>query len=318
MGSASLDAVADDGDTGDAGATRGGGPEGAGDPGSLGSFLRSRRERVGPAEVGLPGGGRRRTPGLRREELAMLAGISVDYLVRLEQGRDRCPSAAVLAALADVLRLDRDERAHLTLLTARTSHAELCPAERAVQPLSAATRAVVDQLHPLPAFVLSPVADVLAWNGAFDALMRPTGLLDLVPPNLVRFTFLVPGARSTFPDWEAVAAEQVANLRAASGRAPGACMALVGELSVRSAEFARRWARHDVGEKRRGVKRLGHPVAGEVTVEFEALVVPGPGEPRLVIYRPVDEPGAARLAALVAASTRPAGAPHLRAVPGAG
>jgi transcriptional regulator with XRE-family HTH domain len=285
------------------------------EPTTLGTFLRARRERVTPGEVGLPTGGRRRTPGLRREELALLAGISVDYLVRLEQGRDQSPSAPVLAALSDVLRLTEDERKHLLSLTAMANHGELCPTAAPPRPLGAGTLAVLDRLDPMPAFVLSAVGDLLAWNDAYDRLMRPTGMLDTGPandrpPNSLRYTFLDPRSRTVFRDWPVIAAEQVANLRAATiGSPDDEARALVGELSVSSPDFARLWARHDVAEKRQGLKRLAHPRAGELTVEFEAMLLAGDSGRRLVTYLAADEASAARLDELVRDGT-----PRLRMV----
>jgi transcriptional regulator with XRE-family HTH domain len=272
------------------------------DPGELGTFLRARRERVTPAEVGLPPGGRRRTPGLRREELAMLAGISVDYLVRLEQGRDQSPSASVLASLSAVLRLSDDERFHLTKLAAKMGHADMCPQPTGQeQPITATVRTIVERLHPMPAFVLSPLGDILVWNDAYDRLMRPAGMFDREPPNVLRYTFLSPQARTVFRDWEAIAGEQVSNLRAVALHCvDGSCEALVGELSVHSPDFARLWALHDVGEKRWGTKLLTHPRAGDLAVDFEALLVPGDAERRLVTYVAADETSAGRLDALVA------------------
>lgn len=139
---------------------------------SLRGFLRSRRERVTPAEVGLPDGGRRRTAVLRREELAILAGISVDYLVRLEQNRDRRPSAAVLASLCAVLRLNDDERAHLVRLAAFEGQREMRPTVPGGEPLSATIVALLDKLDATPALVVERSVDIAAWNQAFDALMR--------------------------------------------------------------------------------------------------------------------------------------------------
>jgi hypothetical protein len=287
------------------------------DPGELGTFLRARRERVAPGDVGLPAGGRRRTPGLRREELAMLAGISVDYLVRLEQGRDLSPSASVLASLSDVLGLREDERRHLSKLAARVGNGPMCPTMTPDEPLSAHTRAMLDRLDPMPAFVLSPLSDLVAWNDGYDRLMRPAGMFDREPPNVLRYTFLSPRSRTVFRDWQAIAAEQVSNLHVAAVRClDDSCEALVGELSVHSPDFARLWARHDVGEKRGGTKRLDHPDVGPLTVEFEALALAGSADRRLVTYLPADEASARRLDALVAgAGAGTAGAaPRLRVV----
>jgi transcriptional regulator with XRE-family HTH domain len=168
--------------------------------GELGAFLRSRREAVTPAEVGLPGGARRRTPGLRRAELATLAGVSVDYLIRIEQGRDTHPSPQVLAALADALRLGEDDRNHLRQLSIISSGSELCPharaAARAVRPT---VHAVLEQLEPAPALVVNHLTDVLAWTAGYERLARPLGILDGDEPNLLWFTFTDERARAAYP-----------------------------------------------------------------------------------------------------------------------
>lgn len=264
------------------------------EPAELGKFIRSRRERVSPQEVGLPAGSRRRTPGLRREELAMLAGISVDYLIRLEQGRETNPSPDVLASLAQALRLDEQERLHLGKLgTAGQRHPGLCPSV-ATGDLNPLTQAVLDRLDA-PAFVVDTLSDLVGWNEAFTRVMADTGLFDLDPPNLMRFTFLSDRARSVFPDWEAVASEQVGNLRQAAPTCSHdpAMTELVGELSLNSADFVRLWSRHDVGEKTRGTKSLAHPTAGRLTVDFEALMIPESPQRRLVVWLPADAETAA-------------------------
>ena len=145
----------------------------------LGEYLRARREQLQPADVGLPTSGRRRTPGLRREEVATLAGVSIDYLVRLEQGRDVNPSAGVLAGLAAALRLDDDERMHLFKLAAISGSSELCPAARAVAvDIPPSIRQLLERLDPTPAFVLGAAGDVLAANRAWETIVRPLGMLD--------------------------------------------------------------------------------------------------------------------------------------------
>ncbi|MGF1654627.1 MAG: helix-turn-helix domain-containing protein [Actinomycetales bacterium] len=167
--------------------------------GELGDFLRSRRERLSPREVGLPGGGRRRTPGLRRAEVAALAGVSVEYLTRLEQGRDANPSVQVLAALAAALRLDDADRDHLHDLAivcrgTGLSHRPPWPAAHTVRP---AVRAVLDRLDPTPAYVVNHRADLLAWNRGFDGVARPLGLLSEPGPNLLSGTVRAQAARPT-------------------------------------------------------------------------------------------------------------------------
>jgi transcriptional regulator with XRE-family HTH domain len=270
------------------------------DDASLGSFLRSRRERLRPADVGLPDTGRRRTPGLRREELAMLAGVSVDYLVRLEQGRDTSPSASVLAALAHALQLDPVEHTHMLHLSKLASGSESCPAALPTSPVRGATRRLLDQLHPAPAFVLDRRSDLFAWNDAYARLVGPLGVLDDDEPSLIRYTFLDPRARDAYPDWAEIAREQVATLRGAVGPwSGGDVTSFVGELTVGSQEFAGLWAEHDVTAKTFGRKRIRHPEAGIVTVEFETMALPDPGDRRLVTYFPADAASAAALERIV-------------------
>jgi transcriptional regulator with XRE-family HTH domain len=259
---------------------------------SLGAFLRSRRERLTPAEVGLPKGGRRRTPGLRREELAILAGISVDYLVRLEQNRERRPSYSVVAALCRALRLNEDERAHLLRLAAPEGMHEMCPT-RQLEPLSATTVTLLDRLETTPAVVVECSVDMTAWNHAFDILMRPTGLFDLDPPNLVRYVFLAPQARTVYRSWESEARELVARLKACAA----ACIcddafdAMIRELLVTSSDFARLWASHDVLDALRpSVTRMIHPGIGSVDFNVDVLALPTRSERRLLAYVPADQP----------------------------
>lgn len=261
--------------------------------GDLGAFIRSRREAITPEEVGLRSGDRRRTPGLRRAELATLAGISVDYLIRLEQGRDTNPSAQVLAALADALRLGEDDRDHLRVLS-MCSQRDLCPAlpppAREVRP---AVRAILQRLEPAPALVLNVISDVLAWTDAYERIGGPIGLLDADPPNLVRFTFADPRARGTYPQWERVADEQVANLRAAGPPEEHAVRFVEEMMSV--PEFAARWAARPVARKQTGSKTIVHPEAGELRLDFETLQLPDVDDQRLVVYLPGDDATAAAL-----------------------
>jgi transcriptional regulator with XRE-family HTH domain len=285
----------------------------------LGDFLRSRRRGLSPAAVGLASGGRRRTPGLRREELAMLAGISVDYLARLEQGRERSPSAAVLASLSDALRLSRDERRYLMAMVSAVTHEEMCEPAAGPSPLGPTIVTLLDRLHPTPAFVVEGWGEVAAWNQAFDGLMRPAGFFALRPPNLARFTFLSPSARPFFRDWATVAAEQVASLRAAAGNCNlgEPFEKLVGELTLGSPEFARLWASHQVAELARGTRRLVHPVAGDLVLDYEILVLADPGSRRLATYTPADEHSAAAVASLAGdAEPRDARPQRLRVITG--
>jgi transcriptional regulator with XRE-family HTH domain len=261
------------------------------DSDELGQFLRSRREAVTPAEVGLPTGRRRRTPGLRRAELATLAGVSVDYLIRLEQGRDRHPSGQVLGALADAMRLTDDERAHLGKLAAVTQNVELCPSAmppaRTVRPT---VQALLDRLEPAPAFVLNGLSDVLAWTAGYERVAAPLGILDDRPPNLLRFTFEDARARTVYPNWGAIADEQVANLRASLRPDDGEAKALVDSLAASAgAEFRARWEARPVTSKRTGVKRIVHPEVGELRLAFETMHLPDVDGQRLVVYFAADE-----------------------------
>lgn len=263
----------------------------------LGAYLRSRREATSPTDVGLPVGPRRRTPGLRRAELATLAGISVDYLIRLEQGRDRNPSAQVLAALADALRLGEDERDLLRVFSVHAGGGELCPATvppaRAVRPT---VQALLDRLEPAPAFVLNRLTDLLAWTEAYARIAGPLGVLDADRPNLMRFTFADPRARAVYPDWDAVADEQVGNLRSGLRCDDDDGDRLVAQLTeVGGAAFLDRWAARPVARKRTGVKRMVHPEVGELRLSFETLQLPDADDQRLVVYLPADEATAAGL-----------------------
>jgi transcriptional regulator with XRE-family HTH domain len=248
--------------------------------------------------VGLPDSGRRRTPGLRREEVATLAGVSIDYLVRLEQGRDTHPSASVLSALASALRLSDEERVHLAKLGAQSSNPGLCPSTTAlVQDVAPTLRTLLDQLDPAPAFIAGPSSDVLAWNRSWEQLVTPLGLLDEPVPNLARHVFLHPDAHSIYPDWASVADAQVSRLRVATARCGDdeGFRALLADLEGLP-EFDRRWSAHVVGEEARGVRRLVHPEVGELRLAFEVLLLPQDGARHLVTWLPGDDVTAARLA----------------------
>ncbi|MFJ9946704.1 helix-turn-helix transcriptional regulator [Kitasatospora sp. NPDC091207] len=269
---------------------------------TVGDFLRSRRARIRPEEVGLPSYGRRRVQGLRREEVAQLAGVSVDYYIRLEQGRGSSASDTVLAAVARVLRLDEVEAAHLRVLARPPGAAA---ASRGGRPIREGTRLLLDLMTGVPAFVLGRRMDVLAWNALGDAVQG----FSAAPPelrNAARHTFLDPAARAFYPRWEAVAAETVAYLRLDAGRHPedAELAALVGELSVRSEEFRRLWADHPVRQKTHGVKLIRHPLVGELDFGYETLGVNGCAEQMLVTYTaPPGSPTAQKLAMLASWTT---------------
>ncbi|MFD0413775.1 helix-turn-helix domain-containing protein [Streptomyces sp. NPDC127108] len=262
---------------------------------ALGGFLRARRGRVAPEHVGISGGRRRRVRGLRREELAQLAGISVDYYVRLEQGRATQPSPEVLDALATALGLDTAERKHLdTLAGARRG-----PAPRArVSPL---LQRVLDSLTHFPVFATNHRLDVVAWNALGAELVGGLGDPDRRDPNNARFLFLDPASHTVHPEWEDRAAEAVGQLRVAAGRYPDdtELAALISELSERSADFRRIWGTGEVVMCTAGRKRLRHARAGLLTLDFETLHVPAePGETGLVVHVFSADEGSEEAAAL--------------------
>lgn len=264
---------------------------------ALAKFLRIRRGRIGPGDVGLPIGPRpRRTPGLRREELAALAGVSVDYYTRIEQARETAPSDSVLDALARALRLTDDEHAHLLALADRA--AGRTPRRRLGDPRPArpGLRLLLESVRPSPAYVLNEVNDVLAANPEGLALLP--GLGDWPPGrrNTVRYTFLHPSARTVFADWDRVARNSVAQLHTAELAAPAPTAALVTELSAASAEFAALWRHHEVWIKRGGETAFQHPAIGSLTLTHDVLSTDGTGQ-RILVYQAA--PGTTEYDALV-------------------
>jgi transcriptional regulator with XRE-family HTH domain len=269
---------------------------------SLGSFLRSRREHTTPADVGILHGGRRRTPGLRREELALLAGISADYLVRLEQDRERRPSAAVLAALSDALRLNELERARLRRLAAIAGQPEMCPVASPGDPISEATIAVLERLDPTPAVVVNRSTDLEAWNRTYDRVTRASGLLHTESPNVARYVFLDSTAPVVHPDWEDLAAAVVSHLQstAAACLVDEAFDTLVDELRARSTDFDRRWTQQEVVDTGRRRERIVHDEVGLLEFDVEGLTLPDRAKRRLLIYVPADGASSESLETLVA------------------
>jgi transcriptional regulator with XRE-family HTH domain len=239
----------------------------------LSQFLTSRRAKVTPEQAGLRSWGRRQVPGLRREEVASLAGVSVEYYKRLERGNATGASDSVLDALADALQLDDAERAHLFDL-ARAASA-VAPSRRrraSAQQVRPVVQRIVDTIGS-PATVSNMRGDYLAANALGRALYAP--LLDSPdqPPNAARFTFLDPAAQQFFTDWEKTAKDVVAALRSEAGRNPHdrALIDLVGELSTRSEPFRRWWASHNVRYHQTGRKRLHHPTVGEIELDYEVM-----------------------------------------------
>lgn len=234
----------------------------------LAEFLRAQRARLGPADVGLPLGPRRRTPGLRRQEVAELAAVSVEWYTRLEQGRVGMPGAAILDALASALRLTDPQRRHLHLL----GRGETPSARHEPVPVSSSLRVVLDGMPLLPAYVADIRFDVLAHNAAATALFGPrfgTG----TTANTARALFLDEQVRTLQLDWERIARETVGNLRANLARYPadGRLREVIAGLRRDSADFARWWQDQTVEERTNGRKRLRHPAAGELTVCYDVL-----------------------------------------------
>ncbi|RSO40046.1 transcriptional regulator [Streptomyces sp. WAC 06725] len=263
----------------------------------LSEFLRSRRARLQPEDVGLaPHGGRRRVPGLRREELAQLAGVSVAYYIRLEQGRGQNVSAAVLDSISDVLRLTRAERSHLSHL-ARPVSRRRRPAPRP-QRMRPALQDLIDAMDGVPAYVIGRRLDILGWNRLARALLGDFAAMPAEERNMAWQLFLAPATRELYADWEGKAAHVVAQLRGDVGRFPDdpKLCALVDELSAKSADFRRIWAAHDVQDKGFGRKRLTHPLVGSLSLAYETLALPADPDQQLVTYHA--EPGSASALAL--------------------
>ncbi|MEU9108403.1 helix-turn-helix transcriptional regulator [Streptomyces xanthophaeus] len=252
----------------------------------LGEFLRSRRARLRPEDVGLPDYGRhRRVPGLRREELALLAGVSVAYYTRLEQGNGQNVSAQVLDAIARALRLDGTETAHLTHLARPASRTKRRQPPRPQQ-VRPELRTLLDAMDGVPAYLVGRRQDVIGWNRLAAEVFGDFGALPAAERNLVRLVFLDPATAELYADWECRACEVVSNLRMYAGRHPEdeQLSALVGELSVKDEEFRRLWAAHTVADKTHGVKRLRHPLVGELSLSFETLTLPDDPEQGLVVF----------------------------------
>ena len=252
----------------------------------FGKFLKAMRSRLSPEDAGAgPASGARRVPGLRREEVARLAGVSTDYYVRLEQGRNIHPSRTVLDAVSRALRLDTGEHAHMLDLlencagSARSS----VPAAQGVRP---ALRQLLEAVGDVPAMVLGRRSDVLAGNRMAFLLFTDFPALPAAERNLTRWLILDPGARELFRDWKTVAAEAAGALRVDVGRHPNDAQAnqLVGELAVHSEHFRQWWAGHRVATRSAGSVRLHHPAVGDLELNFENLVLPDDPDQTLRVY----------------------------------
>jgi transcriptional regulator with XRE-family HTH domain len=247
-------------------------------------FLASRRARITPEQAGLPSfGGTRRVAGLRRAEVAMLAGVSPDYYTRLERGNLSGVSDSVLDAIARALRLDDAERSHLHDLARAANtrpRARRRPAKQQIRP---GVQSLLDAMTDAPAFVRNGRLDILAANRLSEALYSPAFRTAARPVNLARFCFLDPAADDLYPDWDDAANTTVALLRTEAGRDPydKALSDLVGELATRSDDFRMRWAAHNVRLHHTGVKHFQHPVVGRLDLAFEAM--PLPADPGLTL-----------------------------------
>ncbi|MFD8809530.1 helix-turn-helix transcriptional regulator [Streptomyces sp. NPDC059597] len=258
-------------------------------PSELGEFLKSRRAALRPEEVGLtPLPNRRRVTGLRREELAMLSGVSVTHYTRLEQGRAAGASDSVLNAIARTLRLTEDETAHLKAL-AHPVRSRTKPSRP--EAASASVRQLLASMREVPALALDRRNDVLAWNALGHALLAPHLPFEAPErsagrPNLTRMLFLDPAYRALYRDWPSEAVLAVASLRQVAARHPDdlGLSALVGHLTINSPDFTTHWNRHPVRTCTSGVKRLRHPVAGELDLAFETLTLPATSGQRVITY----------------------------------
>ncbi|WP_043629099.1 helix-turn-helix transcriptional regulator [Nonomuraea candida] len=240
-------------------------------------FLATRRAKLTPEQVGLPAGGRRRVPGLRREEVAVLAGVSTEWYTRLEKGHIGGVSQEVLDAVAQALRLDQDERTYLFDLALAARRA---PARRKDVQVPPRVQWLLDSMTMSAAFVRNGRADIVACNAPARALLAPVFDSPAATrhgrANLARYVFLDPGAQRFFADWDEAAAVSAALLRAEAGREPHdrALHDLIGELSTLSTAFRGRWAAHDVRIRHAGTKRLWHPQAGDMELTYQSLDLP--------------------------------------------
>ncbi len=254
---------------------------------ALADFLRTRRARLAPADVGLPPGLRRRTPGLRREEVAQLAHMGTSWYVWLEQARDVHPSLQVLECLAQALRLTLNERRHLFLLAGQPLPPHVSPAEESANP---ALQQVLDDLNPTPAYALGRRWDYLAWNKAADALFAISEASSQYARNLIWRLFTSPTMRER-PNWEQIARSTLAEFRAANARYPGdrSFEELIEDLKQVSPEFCRWWPHHDVRSALDGHKPIEHPVLGHLEFEHITLQVLSEPDVRIAIYTPLAE-----------------------------
>jgi transcriptional regulator with XRE-family HTH domain len=273
-------------------------------PDGLGDFLKARRAQLTPGEVGLPEtGAHRKVAGLRREEVAQLAAISVDYLTRLEQGRVQA-SASVLVTLCRALRLDEDQQTYLYELAGKTPR----PRRRPAQKIRPAMRRLIDQLTDTPALVLGRRLDILAWNAGATALYTDFARIPGRRRNYIRLLFTDPAVRALHTEWEHDARTAVASLRMEAARDPGdpELAVLVGELSVQDADFRTWWATHQVTAAGYGTKHYRHPLVGDLTLDCDTWDSPdGSGQRLMVLTAEPGTPSHERLRILASWNAEP-------------
>lgn len=260
----------------------------------LSEFLTAKRADVRPEDAGINDAGPRRVPGLRREEVAVLSGVSVDWYVRLEQGRQVTPSESVLVAVARTLRLDDAEREYLLNLARPAPSSARTDLGAVVRP---GIRRMIDGLHNQPAFLLGPRMEVLAGNELAWALLADFPAREPEDRNLLRWIFTEPTVRELYLDWESIASDLVGVLQLEASARPKdpAIAALVGELATASPEFSAWWARPSPQGRTSGRKRFAHPVAGNLTIEWEAFTVPDDSTQTLFVYSAADDSSAEAL-----------------------
>mgnify|MGYP005801013347 FL=1 len=259
---------------------------------AVSDFLRTRRDRITPEQAGIIGGSRRRVPGLRREEVAMLAGVSVEYYARMERGDLAGVSAEVLDSVAQALRLDEAERDHLDDLARAAGPRPMRRRKKACEKgVTPAFQRFLDAVTGAPVWVRDRRMDFVAANALGRALYAPLFEDPSGRANTARFTFLDPAARLFFPDWEANADGIVATMRTYAGQNPldKGLTDLIGELVTRSDAFRQRWSVHDVRHHRAGAKRIHHPVVGDLELSYEAMDLPA--NPDWFMFAYTAEPG---------------------------
>lgn len=262
---------------------------------ALAEFLRTRRERLSPEDVGLPTWGRRRTPGLRREEVALLANVGISWYTSLEQEREAKPSEPVLEGIARALRLSPEEEWHLFVLADRQPPPCIPPPTEKVSP---ALRRMLDDLRSSPAYAMSAHGDLAHWNAAAEAVF---GFSSGVPPherNLLWQIFVDPATRDRYASWETTARSMLARFRAESARHPGDARfaGLIEDLERESAAFGEWWSRYDVAGEAEGHEEIVHPDAGRIVLEHTTRSPPGDPDLKVMVYTPASETGATKLA----------------------